>query len=163
MRHRKVRAQLPSPTRQVKRTHDARECLKALLDKDAATPYQTGAVQSFRDTGANRERFASEPGSAGPELRAKSLGVLGLIIPPRVRADPFAARRSQALRASPQWVRAKARWYEAAWACPKEWHESWGVWKDRPRHDDASQPGLLPARQYAAERNRSIETAARER
>src|SRR5215213_7129441 len=113
MRHRKVRAQLPSPTRQVKRTHDARECLKALLDKDAATPYQTGAVQSFRDTGANRERFASEPGSAGPELRAKSLGVLGLIIPPRVRADPFAARRSQALRASPQWVRAKARWYQA--------------------------------------------------
>src|SRR5215213_6189495 len=79
MRHRKVRAQLPSPTRQVKRTHDARECLKALLDKDAATPYQTGAVQSFRDTGANRERFASEPGSAGPELRAKSLGVPGLL------------------------------------------------------------------------------------
>src|SRR5215208_5857494 len=30
------------------------------------------------------------------------------LIPPRVRADPFAARRSQALRASPQWVRAKA-------------------------------------------------------
>src|SRR5215218_9020188 len=35
------------------------------------------------------------------------------LIPPRVRADPFAARRSQALRASPQWVRAKARWYHA--------------------------------------------------
>src|SRR5215218_7833389 len=37
------------------------------------------------------------------------------VIPPRVRADPFAARRSQALRAlraSPQWVRAKARWYQ---------------------------------------------------
>src|SRR5829696_4578052 len=33
------------------------------------------------------------------------------VIPPRVRADPFAARRSQALRASPQRVRAKARWY----------------------------------------------------
>jgi hypothetical protein len=33
------------------------------------------------------------------------------VLPPRVRADPFAARRSQALRASPQRVRAKARWY----------------------------------------------------
>ena len=39
------------------------------------------------------------------------------VIPPRVRADPFAARRSQALRASPQWVRAKARWYDTGGAC----------------------------------------------
>src|SRR5215218_11412682 len=42
------------------------------------------------------------------------------LIPPRVRADPFAARRSQALRASPQWVRAKARWYERRTA---EWRD----------------------------------------
>ena len=45
----------------------------------------------------------------------------------------------------------------------KEWDESWGVWKDRPRHDDASHgadafltfagsnyspPSALPARKW---------------
>src|SRR5215207_10034043 len=83
MQHRKVRAQLPSLTRRVKRTHRARECLKALLDKDSATPYQTGAVQSFGDAGPNGERFAAGQASGSPELRAKSLGIPGLLSPSR--------------------------------------------------------------------------------
>ena len=40
------------------------------------------------------------------------------VIPPRVRADPLAARRSQALRASPQCVRPKARWYQIFTTAP---------------------------------------------
>ena len=50
-------------------------------------------------------------------IRSSEDEALFRIIPLRVRADPFAARRSQALRASPQWVRAKARWYQSVQLC----------------------------------------------
>ena len=69
-------------------------------------------------------------GAGSPAWSSRSSSRMALI-PPRVRADPFAARRSQALRASPQWVRAKARWYK-----PDQ-----GTAVLLPRHDPAATPG----------------------
>src|SRR5215213_5845196 len=72
------------------------------------------------------------------------------VIPPRVRADPFAARRSQALRASPQWVRAKARWYEPSFSSPHGAHPRArradpATARPRPKHRSVGRP-QTPAR-----------------
>src|SRR5215211_7011616 len=77
--------------------------------------WNSAQVQHFTGRGPTLSVNDQSPGETrgvGPAVRTGNPSV----IPPRVRADPFAARRSQALRASPQWVRAKARWYQRlAW------------------------------------------------
>ena len=60
---------------------------KALLGNASATPYQTGAVQSFGDAGANREHFGRAGPSASPERCAKTRGVPGLLSPSQASGE----------------------------------------------------------------------------